>query len=129
MKYIIIFGIIIFTGCYTSDEKENNITKKVIHNNNSVKKNAYEKMEVAFIGNPPKKKIKPILEKVMIFHGIEINETNLHRVGSTLIVLRKSSDKGISEMDILKHMNKNGARQISFPDQAAISLVLLEAKE
>ncbi|QXP61537.1 hypothetical protein [Olleya sp. HaHaR_3_96] len=93
----------------------------------TIEKTAYDKMEVAFIGNPMTSEIQPTLEKVMKFHGIEVTENNLERTGSVLVTLRKESKIKITEMDILNHMNKNGTSQLSFPEQAAISLFLLEA--
>lgn len=95
----------------------------------TVEKSAYEKMEVAFIGKPLTSEIQPTLEKVMKFHGIKVTENNLERTGGVLVTLRKESKNGITEMDILNHMNKNGASQFSFPDQAAVSFTLLETNE
>ncbi len=116
----LLFSIsILFLSCNTSTEK-----KKV-----NIKKSAYEKMEVAFIGKPNKNEIQPILEKVMKFHGINVTEENLERTGSVLVTLRKESKSGITEMDILNHMNRNGVSQFSFPDQAAVSFTLLESTE
>ena len=94
-----------------------------------VEKTPYEKMEVVFIGKHTKYEIKSLLEKVMEFHGEEINESNQLKSADALVALRKSSKNGITEMDILNHMNKNGANKLSFPYQAAISFTLLETKE
>ncbi len=123
--YLIIIALIagiIWVGSFNTG---NNSEKKP---NTISQKSAYQKMKLAFIGRPSESEIKPILEKVMKFHGTEINENNREKAASALITLRKSSKNGVSEMDILKHMNLNGAKELSFPDQAAISFTLLEVQ-
>ncbi|WP_271785322.1 hypothetical protein [Aquimarina algiphila] len=118
---VLIAGIIWVGSFNTSSSSDKKITKVY-------EKSVYEKMELAFIGNPKESEIKPILEKVILFHGSKLTELNREKSASVLISLRKSSKKGITEMDILKHMYNNGTEKISFSDQAAISFTLLEGK-
>ncbi|WP_438711041.1 hypothetical protein ACSTS3_21265 [Aquimarina muelleri] len=119
---IVLIAGIIWVGSFNTDNSSDKKVTKVYQ------KNAYKKMELAFIGNQKKSDIKPILDKVIRFHGAELTELNREKSASVLISLRKSSKNGITEMDILKHINNNGTEKISFPDQAAISFTLLEGK-
>jgi hypothetical protein len=122
LKILPIFVAIGFMSCNSTPENK----KTAPIQNTIAQKSAYEKMELAFIGNPRESEIKPILERVIEFHGAEINENNRERSASVLISLRKSSKSGVTEMDILKHMDENGVSEFSFPNQAAISFTLLE---
>lgn len=88
----------------------------------------YEMMTRVFVGSPSEKEIRTYLEPVMKKHNLSITKDNLIRCSSSLLSLRKSSKKGITEMQILKHMYKNGSSKISFADQAGISATLLELK-
>jgi hypothetical protein len=122
LKILLLFIVIGFTNCNSSPDNKNNGNTE----NSVYEKNAFEKMELAFIGHPSESEIKPILEKVIEFHGGIINEDTRERSASVLISLRKSSKKGVTEMDILKHMAENGASELTYPNQAAISFTLLE---
>ena len=122
--YLIIFALIIGIIWVGSFNTNSNSDKKV---NKVYGKSAYQKMELAFIGNPKESEIKPILDKVILFQGADLTELNREKSASVLISLRKSSKNDVTEMDILKHMYKNGTDKISFPDQAAISFSILES--
>lgn len=83
-------------------------------------------MEVAFEGYPDREEIKPMLEEVMKRYGLDITEDNLSRAGSVLVTLRKESKVGVTELEILKHMYQRGAVNSTFPNQAAVSSLILE---
>jgi 16S rRNA C1402 N4-methylase RsmH len=122
-KILLSLLVIGFVSCNSTTEKK----KPASRQNNIAQKSAYKKMEIAFVGKPRESEIKPILDKIIIFHGAELNENNRERSASVLITLRKSSKNGITEMDILRQMNADGVNQFSFPEQAAISFTLLES--
>ena len=119
---LLLFIAIGFTNC--NSNSKNNRSGNTEYSVS--KKSAYEKIELAFIGHPNEEEIKPILDKVIEFHGGIINEDTRERSGNVLVSLRKSSKNGVTEMDILKHMAENGASELTFPNQAAISFTLLE---
>ncbi len=117
---LLIMGIIWVGSFNTSKSSDKKITTVL-------QKSAYEKIELAFIGKPKESEIRPILDKVIQFHGAAVTELNREKSASVLVNLRKSSKNRVTEMDILKHMYNNGTEKISFPDQAAISFTLLES--
>lgn len=86
---------------------------------------AYEKMTVVFDGQPAISEIKAILEPVMIKHKLPVTEENLSKAASMLVSARERSN--IKEMDLLRHMYKNGSDKLSFTEQAGISLVMLQS--
>lgn len=86
----------------------------------------YEKICYVFVGKPNKSKVQPLLEAVMKKHNLAVNNENIMKAASCLLTLRKKSTIGITEMEILKHMYQKGTSKLTFPDQAAISSVLLE---
>jgi len=90
------------------------------------KTTAYKMMEVAFEGYPSTSEIKPMMEKVMKDYNFEVNEKNLERVADMLVTLRKESLVGVTEMEILKDIYQKGNRNISLPNQAALSFMNLE---
>jgi len=87
---------------------------------------AYEMLHVVFEGNPDKEALKRSMSAVMAKYGIDENYENLNRCGSALLSMSKSSAIGVTEMQILKHMYQQGDAAQSFPNQVAISAVLLE---
>jgi len=87
---------------------------------------AYEMLHVVFEGNPEKVALKRLMSAVMAKYDIVENYENLNRCGSALLSMKKSSAIGVTEMQILKHMYQYGDATQSFPNQAAISAVLLE---
>lgn len=86
----------------------------------------YEKICFVFIGKPSKSKVQPLLEAVMKKYNLPVNNENIMKAASCVLTLRKQSSIGITEMEILRHMYKQGSNKLKFPDQAAISAVLLE---
>lgn len=111
----IIFTILLLTSCGNSqsEQKEN--------------PTAYEMMETAFEGYPSKSEIQPMIEAVMKRYDMTVTDESLQRVGNMLVVLRKESKVGVTEMEILKHIYQNGSTTNTLPDQAAISFLYLES--
>jgi len=87
---------------------------------------AIDKMAVAFEGGYTKNQIKVRMDKAMKLYGLSLTEENYSRAASTLIVLRK--EYSIQEMAILDHMIRSyvPSVKISFPEQAAFSVVILK---
>lgn len=87
---------------------------------------AYGKIHIAFEGMPDTEKVKPLLEAVMNRYNIVINNDNVLRCANVLVVLKKDSKVGVTEMDILKHMYQSGSSSVDYATQAAISATYLE---
>jgi uncharacterized protein YpuA (DUF1002 family) len=83
-------------------------------------------MSLAFEGNPQESEIKPMVEAVLEKYNFPITDENCLKVGNMLLELRKASTADITEMDILKHMYRNGSDDLTIDQQAALSVVLLE---
>jgi len=80
-RILILFIAIGLTNC--NSNSKNNSSGNTEHSVSQ--KSAYEKMELAFIGHPSEAEIKPILDKVIEFHGGIINEDTRERSGSVLV--------------------------------------------
>ncbi len=89
-------------------------------------KDPYEVIHVAFEGFPDKEVVQPMMEAVMKRYNMTITNDNILKVGNMLVVLKKESVVGVTEMDILKHIYQKGSSSITLPEQAGISSVLLE---
>ena len=113
----IVFALMLLIRCGNNQSEEND------------KPTAYEMMETAFEGFPSESEIKPMMEDVMKTYNMQVTEENLLKVANMLVVLRKESKVGVTEMEILKHMYQNGSSSISLAEQAAISSVLLETSK
>ena len=83
-------------------------------------------MHIAFEGYPEVSEIKPMLEAVMDNYSFPKTDDTRLKVGNMLVVLRKASAVGVTEMQILKHIYQHGSNKISLPDQAGLSATLLE---
>ncbi len=114
---LVIFTLLSITSCSSGSEDS-------LKNENP---SAYELMETAFVGNPVKNDIQPMMERVMQRHKLDVNEENLQKVGSMLVTLRKASDAGVTEMEILEHIYQNGSDKLTLSEQAGISATLLES--
>lgn len=122
----IIILIMIFTSCGTdssdSDSKEvKNLPSKT---------EAISMLQSVFIGSFSKQEIEENMNAVMTFYKLSIIGENYLRAGNTLASLRKESDKGVTEMDIIMHMIKadSGWEGVSFDEQARKSARVLERK-
>lgn len=122
----IIILIMIFTSCGTdssdSDSKEvKNLPSKT---------EAISMLQSVFIGSFSKQEIEENMNAVMTFYKLSIIGENYLRAGNTLASLRKESDKGVTEMDIIMHMIKadSGWEGVSFDEQARKSARVLEKK-
>lgn len=95
--------------------------------NNAAGVGALEMAEVAFVGDYDQREIKQRLDTAMSFYGLEITEENYLRAASVLVALRK--EYGPSEMEILDYMIRSYVPGVamSFPDMAALSVVILAA--
>lgn len=89
-------------------------------------KDPYEVIHIAFEGFPDKEEVQPMLEAVMRRYDMPVTNDNILKVGNMLVVLRKESKVGVTEMEILKHIYQKGSSSITLPEQAGISSVLLE---
>ena len=116
----------IFTSCGTgsgdSDSKE--------VKNAPSKTEALSMLHSVFIGSFSKQEIEENMNAVMTFYKLSIIGENYLRAGNTLASLRKESDKGVTEMDIIMHMIKadSGWEGVSFDEQARKSARVLEKK-
>ncbi|MBN4051449.1 hypothetical protein JYU16_01400 [bacterium AH-315-M05] len=120
----IIILILIFTSCGTDsgDSKEvKNVPSKT---------EAISMLQSVFIGSFSKQEIEENMNAVMTFYKLSIIGENYLRAGNTLATLRKESDKGVTEMDIIIHMIKtdSGWEGVSFDEQAKKSARFLEKK-
>lgn len=95
-------------------------------NDSSIPDDPYQVMHIAFEGMPEKEDIQPMMEDVMRQYGMPINNENLLKVANMLLVLRKQSKLGVTEMEILKHIYQHGDISMALSDQAAISYLYLE---
>jgi hypothetical protein len=89
------------------------------------KEDPYEIMRIAFVGYPDKAEIRILVETVLAKYGYPITDEYKLKISSMLVSLRKASSRGVTEMEILRHINKYGSTSVSLPDQAGISAVLL----
>lgn len=113
-----------------TDESSNrhNITTQSTKSTNEL----YEKIHIAFEGEPEIEKIKPLLEAVMVNYKLPITYENIEEVGDCLVYLRQHSKVGVTEMDILKHIYQKGTNNLNlkndedFKRQAAFSFSQLE---
>lgn len=96
--------------------------------NNSQFDSALEMMHYAFIGYPSEREIQRLLDPVMRDYGLPITEENYSRAGSVLVVLRQSSETGVTEMAILRFMRAmyNEGVPLDFAQAAAIAFSCLE---
>ena len=122
---LIITLILFFTSCGGSGDSKSKKAK-----NSPSKKEAYAMLESVFIGTVSQQEIKEKMDAVMTFYKLPLTGDNYLRAGNTLASLRKASNKGVTEMDIVTHMiiADTGWQGVSFDDQAGISAKLLEAK-
>ncbi|MBL0126541.1 MAG: hypothetical protein IPP83_03585 [Flavobacteriales bacterium] len=93
----------------------------------AVEPSALHKMSVVFLGNHSEGAIKEKLDAAMLAYNIEKTERNYERCSSVLVTLRKHNNDSYAEMELLDHMIKQntGGSGVSFPDQAALSSVML----
>jgi hypothetical protein len=111
----IIITLILLISCGNNQSEENE------------NPTSYEIMETAFEDFPSESEIKPMMEDVMKTYNMQVTEENLLKVANMLVVLRKESKIGVTEMDILKHIYQNASTSNSLPEQAAISSLYLES--
>ena len=126
-KYIlVIIPLLIFTSCGTGNGDSNSKEVKNIPS----KSEAIAMLQSVFIGTYSKQEIEENMGAVMTFYKVPITGENYLKAGNTLASLRKSSKKGVSEMDIIIHMIKadSGWKNISFDEQASKSARVLEMK-
>jgi hypothetical protein len=114
----------------SSSNSNTNSTYKTPERTRSVTmKDPYEMMHVAFEGSPEISKIKPMLEAVIEKYDLPKTDEFRLKVSSMLVSLRKASETGVTELEILKHIYQHGSNNISLPDQAGLSATLLETSK
>ncbi len=102
------------------------ISSFTISNNSKITTDPYEMMHEVFLGSPSISQIKPLVEGILDKYDLPKNDEFRLKIGSMVLGLRKASLKGISEIQILKHIFNYGSTKISLPDQAGLSAVILE---
>lgn len=126
MKNILIVILIaIFTSCGT-----NNDTSDAGEKRPPSKSEAIEMLGSVFIGSFNQLEIREKMDAVMTLYKLQLSGENYLKTGNTLTSLRKSSNKGVNEMDIITHMiiANTGWQGISFDEQAGESARSLEKK-
>lgn len=123
---LIIILILIFTSCGTDSGDSNSKEVK----NAPSKSEAIAMLHSVFIGSFSKQDIEENMDAVMTFYKLPLTGENYLRTGNTLATLRKESNKGVIEMDIITHMiiANTGWQGISFDEQAGVSARSLEKK-
>ena len=83
-----------------------------------------------FTGGYTQKDIKEKMDAVFTLYKMPITGDDYLKAGNTLTSLRKSSTKGVTEMDIIMHMilADTGWQGVSFDEQAGTSARTIEAK-
>lgn len=91
---------------------------------------ALAQMAKEFKGNHSVAYIRQEVNQAFKMYEVTINEANYQRCVQILIALRKASQKGVTEMDILAHVKAINARAygVSFFKQLAASARYLEKK-
>lgn len=91
---------------------------------------ALAQMAKEFEGNHPLTYIRIEVNQAFRLYEVPANETNYQRCADMLIALRKASQKGVTEMEILAHVKAINARAygVSFFKQLAASARYLEKK-
>lgn len=124
-KILIVILIAIFTSCGTNNDNSD-AGEKVPPS----KSEAIEMLGSVFIGSFSQKEIQEKMDAVMTMYKLQLSGENYLKTGNALTSLRKSSNKGVNEMDIITHMilANTGWKSISFDEQAGISARSLEKK-
>ena len=122
---LIVILILIFTSCGTNNDTSDSGKKRA-----PSKSEAVEMLSSVFIGSFSQQDIKEKMDAAMTMYKLPLTGENYLKVGNSLTSLRKSSNKGISEMDIITHMilADTGWQGVSFDEQAGISARSLETK-
>jgi maltose-binding protein MalE len=110
-------------ACSSNDQSQSSTTSST---STTDSEDPYYMMHIAFEGMPEIEEFKPMLDAVMERYGIESNRENLLKVGNVLVTLRKESKVGVTEAELLKHIYQRGSSQVTFPEQAGASAVILE---
>ncbi len=124
----ILVAVAILTFCSNNTSSDNS-TSSSSSSTSVAEKDPYELMHLAFEGSPEVSEIKPMLEAVMDKYNFPKTNDNRLKVGNMLVALRQASTVGVTEMEILKHIYQEGSNQISLPDQAGLSVTLLETSK
>jgi hypothetical protein len=112
---------------------DTSITKKKINDTNIVgtvknirikKESPYEMMHNEFIGSPKTEYIKLLIDEVVEDYNLPNNESYIYNLGKTLVMMRQIN-KGITEIEILRHVILFGSTKVSFSEQVAKSCVTL----
>ncbi|MBL4656073.1 MAG: hypothetical protein JKY33_09655 [Bacteroidia bacterium] len=112
---LIITLILFFTSCGGSGGSDSKKAK-----NSPSKKEAIEMLESVFIGSVSKQDIKDLMGAALTMYKLPLTGENYLKVGNSLTALRKASNKGVSEIDIVTHMilADTGWEGVSFEEQA-----------
>lgn len=86
----------------------------------------YYIMHIAFEGQPGQAELATLINEVLQQHNEEVNDRNAIGLGNALVVMRKESKKGVTEMEILRHMHRVGANKMKLSEQVGLSASLLE---
>ncbi|MEZ0485404.1 hypothetical protein [Fibrella aquatica] len=78
------------------------------------------------MGNPRQEVIKPLVELVLRRHKTPLTRENILGLANGLVVMRKDSKSGVTEIAILRHMAKTGSSRLTLAQQLGLSATLLE---
>ena len=87
---------------------------------------ALAKMEIAFVGRPSKTVLEPLLYQALSNFGMGVNEANYMTLADILVVLRKDSKKGATELTLLRCLAGMRGSRLRLEDGAAICATLAE---
>lgn len=120
-----------FTSCTCSSPSDKSVSERSSSNSSSnpSEKDPYEIMHIAFEGSPEIDEIKSLLEVVMDNFSFPKTDENRLKLANGLVVLRKASTVGVTEMDILKHIYQHGTNKISLAEQLGLSATILETSK
>ncbi len=85
-----------------------------------------EKLNKIFVGNPSEEEIEYYMNKALDVYNLERTDENYNKVSNVLLAMSRDSNKGITEMAILKYAIKIHFKNAKITDNMAIAAVFLE---
>lgn len=90
---------------------------------------AINKMNVVFVGNPSETEIKELIEGVMQKWNLEKTNDQALKIANALVVMRKESKVGVTEMEILKYIYQLGDTKLKLGDAIGLAATMLELRK
>ena len=121
---LIVIMIAILASCGTNNTSDSEKKKA------PSKLEAIEMLGSVFTGSYSQQEIQENMDAVITLYKLSLSGENYLKTGNTLTSLRKSSNNGVSEMEIVTHMiiANTGWQGVSFDEQASESARSLEKK-